>query len=139
MQLNKITASRHQHTGAQLVKPPLLRIFVLQLMVLLIVSIVIFLRLDSIAALSAVIGGLISIAPNAYFARWAFRFSGARAASKIAQSFYRGEAGKFIFTTLLFAGTFALMRPINVVVIFLVYIFMMALSWMLALHFFKRY
>ncbi|WP_101758641.1 ATP synthase subunit I [Oceanicoccus sp. KOV_DT_Chl] len=136
MQLPKITASSHQ-TGAQLNKPPLLRVFALQLFVLLMLSAGILL-VDHTAALSTLVGGLICLAPNAYFASWAFRFSGAKAASEVTRSFYRGEAGKFVFTTLLFAGTFALLRPINVVVIFLAYIFMMVLNWILALRFFKR-
>ena len=136
MQLNNKTASSH-HTGAQLSKPPLLRVFALQFLILLMLS-ASLLVVDETTAMSAMIGGVISLAPNAYFACWAFRFSGARAASEVARSFYRGEAGKFFFTTVLFAGTFALIKPINVVVIFLAYIFMMALNWMLALRFFKR-
>lgn len=130
-------ASASNSKGAQLRKPPLLRIFVTQLLVLLVVSIS-MLMLDNTAALSALVGGLISIVPNAYFARWAFRYSGAKSAVRVAQSFYRGEAGKFVLTALLFASVFALMRPLNAVVIFLIYIFMMALNWMLALRFLNR-
>jgi ATP synthase protein I len=79
-------------------------------------------------------GGLISIVPNIYFARWAFRFSGARAARQITQSFYRGEAGKFVLTVVLFAMLFATVKPLNVVAIFLVYMFMMVLNWTLTLQ-----
>ena len=114
--------------GAQLAKPPLMRIFAAQIIVLLF-GVVALLLVDTITAYSALIGGVIAIAPNAYFARWAFRFSGAQAAADVARSFYRGEAGKFLLTTVLFAGVFALIKPLNVVVIFLVYIAMMALNW----------
>lgn len=130
-------ASDSNNEGAQLIKPPLLRIFVTQFLVLLVISIS-MLMLDKTAALSALVGGSISIVPNMYFARWAFRFSGAKSAARVAQSFYRGEAGKFVLTAVLFASIFMLMRPLNAVVIFLTYIFMMALNWMLALRFINR-
>ncbi|MDG1772186.1 MAG: ATP synthase subunit I [Oceanicoccus sp.] len=132
MQSNKDAA-----TGAQLSKPPLTRLFVLQLLVLLVISAGLYF-VDTTAALSALVGGLISIGPNAYFARWAFRFSGARAAGDVARSFYRGEAGKFLSTAVLFAGAFALIQPINPAALFLTYIFMMALNWILALRVIKR-
>ncbi len=120
--------------GAQLAKPPLKRLLAAQIVVLLLGSAALLL-IDTTAVYSALLGGLIAVGPNAYFARWAFRFSGARAASDVARSFYRGEAGKFLLTTLLFAGVFALVKPINAVVIFLAYIFMMALNWVLALRY----
>ena len=132
MQSNKDAA-----TGAQLNKPPLLRVFVAQILILLVISAAIF-WVDSTAGISALVGGLISIGPNAYFARWAFRFSGAQAAGAVARSFYRGEAGKFVLTVVFFAAAFALLKPVNPVVLFLTYIFMMALNWILALRFFKR-
>lgn len=120
-------------TGAQLAKPPLVRLFVWQLMVLLVISTALLL-VDSTIALSALVGGLISVGPNAYFARWAFRFSGAQAAGEVTRSFYRGEAGKFLSTAVLFASAFVLIDLINVAVLFLMYIFMMALNWILALR-----
>ena len=123
--------------GAQLAKPPLKRIFTAQIIVLLFGSVALIL-VDIITAYSAFIGGLIAIVPNAYFARWAFRFSGAQASADVARSFYRGEAGKFLLTTILFASVFALIKPLNVVVIFLIYIVMMALNWTLALRFLSR-
>ena len=127
----EVQSNKDAATGAQLSKPPLMRIFVWQLLVLLVISTAL-LFVDSTAALSALVGGLISIGPNAYFARWAFRFSGARAAGDVARSFYRGEAGKFLSTAVLFAGAFVLIEPINPAVLFLTYIFIMALNWILA-------
>lgn len=127
----EVQSNKDAATGAQLSKPPLMRLFVWQLLVLLVISTAL-LFMDSTAALSALVGGLISIGPNAYFARWAFRFSGARAAGDVARSFYRGEAGKFLSTAVLFAGAFVLIKPINPAVLFLTYIFIMALNWILA-------
>ena len=127
----EVQSNKDAATGAQLSRPPLMRLFVWQLLVLLVISTAL-LFMDSTAALSAFVGGLISIGPNAYFARWAFRFSGARAAGDVARSFYRGEAGKFLSTAVLFAGAFVLIIPINPAVLFLTYIFIMALNWILA-------
>ena len=131
-QLNKNAAA-----GAQLNKPPLLWVFIYQLLVLLIISTaLLFVATD--AAVTVFVGGLISIGPNAYFARWAFRYSGARAAADVARSFYRGEAGKFVSTAVLFAGVFVLIKPVNPVLLFLSYIIMMALNWILMLRVIKK-
>jgi ATP synthase protein I len=124
--------------GAQLAKPALLPVYLCQCFVLLLLALILGLVINTVAAYSAVIGGFISIGPNSYFARWAFRFSGAQAASSVARSFYIGEAGKFIFTALLFAMAFLLIEPINVVVIFLSYIFITVLNGFLALRLLKR-
>lgn len=59
---------------------------------------ILFLLVGRDAAISALIGGWIATLSNAYFGAQAFRYSGARAAQKMVQSFYRGEAGKFIIT-----------------------------------------
>jgi len=98
----------------------------------------VLMAVDATAAKSAMIGGLIAVIPNAYFMHWAFRYTEAVAATQIVQSFYRGETGKFLLTSLLFAGAFILVEPLNIVVIFFVYIFMMALNWILALCFLGR-
>ena len=136
MQFNKdATTTRGQ--GAQLSKPRLLRIYTAQLIVLLLISAV-MLTIDLNTAISALAGGLISIAPNAYFARWAFRYTGAKAAAQVAQSFYRGEAGKFLFTAMLFAGVFALLRPVDAIVVFSTYLFMLVLNWILVFCFIHR-
>ena len=124
--------------GGNLLTPAIMRIFYVQLAVLFLASLLLLIISSSTSAISALAGGLISVVPNAYFARWAFRYSGARSATHVAQSFYRGEAGKFVLTTLLFAGVFILLKPINVVILFLAYIFMMALNWILAFFCLER-
>ncbi len=130
-QLKQVTAR-----GAQLTKPPLLRLFCVQTIVLLVITATLLL-IQWVTAYSALLGGLIAIVPNAYFARWAFRFSGAQVAVEVAQSFYRGEAGKFLLTAVLFASVFALVKPLDAVAVFLTYVFMVALNWILALRFLK--
>ena len=117
--------------GAQLAKPPLLLAFIIQCVVLVLGSLGLLL-VGPVTAYSVFFGGLIFIVPNSYFARWAFRYSGARAANEIARSFYRGEAGKFLLTVLFFAGVFFLVTPLEVAALFFAYLVMMMLNGFLA-------
>ena len=75
-------------------------------------------------ALSALIGGLIYILPNAYFVRFAFRESGRQTAGNILRWFYVGEAGKLVLAGVLFALSFALVKSLHAVVLFTVFIVM---------------
>jgi ATP synthase protein I len=118
---------------AQLKKPKLMVIFAIQIFILLVILASAWLLSAShLTLISITIGAAIFITPNAYFSYYAFRYAGARAAQQVAQSFYRGEAGKFMLTAIMFAVSFAVVRPINAVAVFAVYIFFMALTWMLA-------
>ena len=58
------------------------------------------------AALSSVLGGLVCVVPNAYFAKKFFRHSGAHKAQQIVRSFYLGETVKILLTIALFAVFF---------------------------------
>lgn len=110
-------------TAAPITRPPLLKIYGLQALILVLVATSLLL-VDLVTAKSALIGGLISVLPNAYFARLAFRHRGARAASAVAQSFYRGEAGKFVMTAVLFALVFSSVKPLQVEAVFLAFVVM---------------
>lgn len=112
----------------------MLKIYGLQCVALVLFSIAVF-PFDWVAAYSALAGGLISIVPNAYFARQAFRYSGARRAREISQAFYRGEMGKYLSTAVLFAGVFAGLSPLNVLVLFLAYLVIMLLNTLLVARF----
>lgn len=59
---------------------------------------------------SALIGGGICVLANAVFALCAFMFSGARAAKRIAVSFYTGEALKILITVALFSVAYMYMQ-----------------------------
>lgn len=125
-----MTADRQRktpRTAHQIARPPLLRIYGLQFAVVLLASVT-ALPLDKVAAYSIVIGGMISVIPNAYFARQVFRYTGAAYAREVTQAFYRGESGKFITTLGLFATTFAFVRPLQVIVLFLAYLIVMLLN-----------
>ena len=109
-------------------KPPVYRVVITQAIVTLLLSAG-FLVSGDTAALSALLGGLICFVPNAYLTFRAFSLSGARAAKSIVKEFYRGEAGKFMMTCCGFALTFALVRPLNAVVLFSVFILVQAVHW----------
>lgn len=65
------------------------------------------LLIDRVAAISVGVGAGIAVLGSLYFAVHAFRYAGAQQAQKIAQSFYKGETGKFVITALLFAAVFS--------------------------------
>ena len=67
---------------------------------------------------SVMLGGCIAWLPNAWFARNAFRYHGARSMQAIVQSFWSGLAGKMILTAVLFALAFAVVKPLNVAGLF---------------------
>lgn len=108
-------------------RPPLLKIYALQCVLVLFASAV-ALFLNTVDAYSIFIGGVISIVPNAYFARQVFRYAGAIYAQQVARSFYRGETGKFLTTLALFTGTFVLVKPLNVFALFMAYLSIMMLN-----------
>ncbi|WP_162045248.1 F0F1 ATP synthase subunit I [Vibrio taketomensis] len=60
--------------------------------------------------ISALIGGGIFVVANAVFAWCAFMFSGARAAKKVAVSFYTGEVLKILITVVLFSFVYMYMQ-----------------------------
>ena len=66
------------------------------------------------AAWSAGMGAGIAIAGSLYFTLRAFFYAGAADASRILQSFYKGEAGKFVITVLLFAAVFAGIKSVHI-------------------------
>lgn len=123
--------------GALISRPALFPVFLTQLAILLLVAVGLFF-VDVTLGYSVLLGGLVCVLPNIYFARWAFRYSGAQAASEVARSFYRGEAGKFVLTVCLFAGIFNAVKPLAIEAFFLMYVIMMVLNWMLALRLSKR-
>ena len=120
--------------GAEIKRPPVFRITVIQLVVLVSVSALV-LTIDAIRAYSVLSGGLIAVFPQAYFAARAFRWRGARSAQAIAKSSYAGLVGKFIFSAAGFAVVFATLRPIDGLAVFVGYLAMLAIqiigSWLL--------
>ena len=120
--------------GAEIARPPVHRITLAQLG-LLVTLCLLLLAWDKVIAYSVFSGGLIAIVPQAYFATLAFRWRGARSAAAIARSSYAGEIGKFFLSVAGFAVVFAVLRPINGLAVFAGYLVMLAIqifgSWLL--------
>ncbi len=120
--------------GAAIQRPPVHRITLAQLgvLVLLCLPLAVF---DVVSAYSVACGGLIAIAPQAWFAAQAFRHRGAGYARAIARRSFAGEIGKFLMSIAGFALVFALLRPINGLAVFTGFLLMWAIqvygSWRL--------
>lgn len=109
-------------------RPQIFRVIVVQL----IVSALLFVVLQPLGitvALSALLGGLCYAVPNAYFAKQAFRYRGARSAKMITNSFYRGEAGKLLLTVIAFTLVFTLVKPLNPVALFGAFMLVQTVNW----------
>lgn len=108
-------------------KPAILKVTLYQLAVLiLLVGILSF--EDKLLALSALVGGLIQIIPQAWFSRQAFKYAGARQMDLVVRSMYRGEFGKVVLTAAMFAAAFTLNKQWNYIALFLAFLLMMPLQ-----------
>jgi len=83
-------------------------------------------------AYSVLLGGVIQVLPNTYFALYAFRYQGAQRASFALRAMSRGETGKFVLTLTGFALTFSLFKSVNVIALFVSYIVMVIVSVVMA-------
>jgi len=121
-------------SGAQIARPPVHRITLAQL-ALLAPCCLVLVAIDRVFAYSVLAGGLVAILPQAYFAVFAFRWRGARAARGIVRSGNAGAAGKYLLSAVGFALVFALLRPVDGAAVFGGYLAMLAVqitgSWML--------
>jgi len=89
-------------------------------------------------AYSVLIGGLIQIGPQAWFARQAFRFAGARRVQSIVRAMYWGETGKVVLTAVLFTSTFLMVSPLDVGALFCSFVIMILVQWFLVFTIVKR-
>ncbi|TQV82706.1 ATP F0F1 synthase subunit I [Exilibacterium tricleocarpae] len=122
---------------ASIHKPPVFRVPLVQLAVLLPLCLVAWL-FDQTTAYSLLLGGLICVIPNAYFASYAFRYTGARAAPLIARAFFWGETGKFLLTIVGFGAVFLLVKPLDVLALFSAYGVMVPVQWIVTARLVKR-
>lgn len=71
------------------------------------------------SAWSLLLGGMISIIPNAYFAYRAFRESGARVMEKVVRDFYLAELGKLVLAGAGFALVFSKVETLEAAFLFI--------------------
>jgi len=103
-------------------------IWLQQIIIIVVVSIIVS-WIKSKADYSVLVGGIIYLIPNMYFALYAFRYRGAHAARFVLLSFYRGEMGKFLLSGVGFAIAFTLVKPLDVLLLFSIYIALTCIQW----------
>ena len=79
--------------------------------------------LGRVVAYSALLGGLISLIPNAWFASLVFRHSGARAMGAVVRNAYLGELMKLVMIGAGFGLVFVLVDPLHVPGLFTGFVF----------------
>ncbi|MFT6791651.1 MAG: ATP synthase protein I [Cellvibrionaceae bacterium] len=90
---------------------------------------------DAVIAYSVLVGGLVHWVPNAYLALVAFRHYGTQQHSAVVvQSFYKGEAGKFLLTAVGFSIVFVFVKPLSYWVVFVTYLGMTITHWLFVSH-----
>ena len=112
--------------------PPIQRVALYQLLILLPVCGIVS-GFDVTLAGSIMVGGLIQIVPQAWYARQAFRYRGARQVNKIVRAMYWGESGKVILTAALFVTTFIVWKQLNVLAVFCAFTVMIPVGWLITL------
>lgn len=112
----------------QLSKRGIMRLWMVQLGITLFLAALCAIVFNINAGSSALLGGLVCIIPNAYFAYKLFKHQGARAAKQIVNSFYKGEAFKLILSIFLFTAVFRLCR-ITPLAFFASYILVLMTHW----------
>lgn len=100
-------------TVVNLKAPPVYKVIVIQFLVSLIAALGAFTFLNTVAAYSALLGGLICTVPNGYFARKVFQYRGAKYTPQVVKAFYAGQSGKMVITAVMFALVFAGVKPLN--------------------------
>ncbi|HRD69953.1 MAG: F0F1 ATP synthase subunit I [Legionella sp.] len=112
----------------QLNRRGIMRLWLVQLGITVFLAALCAIMFNMNAASSALLGGLVCIIPNAYFASKLFKHQGARAAKQIVSSFYKGEALKIFISIFLFTAVFVLCR-ITPLAFFGSYILILMTHW----------
>ena len=87
--------------------PPLYKVALYQTLILSIVGGFLVAE-NAVLAISVLVGGFIQIGPQAWFARQAFKYTGATQVNQIVRAMYWGESGKIVLTAALFVTCFVL-------------------------------
>jgi len=112
----------------QLSKRGIVRLWMVQLGVTTVFAVICAIAFGANAASSALLGGIVCVVPNAYFASKLFKYQGARSAKKIVNGFYKGEAIKIVLSVLLFTAVFVWVK-ITPFAFFASYIMVLMTHW----------
>ena len=104
------------------------RLFILQLVITALMSLIFAFRLQWTSMYSAALGGAVCIIPTLYFSRKLFKHRGARQAKKIVRAFYAGEAIKIALSIVLFSLVFMTVT-IDPLAFFITFIVVQCMHW----------
>jgi F0F1-type ATP synthase assembly protein I len=93
-----------------------------QLFLTILTSAVLFAVFDLLTACSALAGGMISVIANAFFALRLFSDQGSWQPDSLAAVVYRGIIGRIVLTITLFFMVVVLLKPLNIIAFFSVYL-----------------
>ncbi len=79
-------------------------------------------------AVSVLLGGFAFIVPNAYFAKYVFKFDPQESPQMVLRGFYFGEVIKIIATVLIFIFGFVLVKEINIAALILTYVILLIIN-----------
>ena len=116
------------HNKVPLYRLPIFKVLVIQVLVTLTLAFFFMVFQSLNAGFSALLGGMITLIPNIYFALKAFRYFGAQSSVAIILSLWTGEAGKFVLTAALFILVFLAIKSIDVVALFVSYFLVLMVS-----------
>lgn len=103
-------------------------VLLLQASVAALVALLFVISKGQTAGYSALLGGLIALLPNAFFAYKAFCYFGARSTKDIVLSIWSGAMGKWILTAVLFALVFVGIRQLDIAALFVAYLLAVAVA-----------
>jgi ATP synthase protein I len=127
-----------ERKALSIAKPRIMQWLVIELLVLCLIAAGVAVS-DGVVAKSLLCGGLTALVPQLYFAYQVYRYQGARVARLMTYAFYHAEAGKFFLTSTLFIMVFALIRPVNALVVLLSFAAWQFINWIGAAALLKRY
>lgn len=107
---------------------PAFPVLVLQACAAFLAALILWFFQNPVAGYSGLLGGLVALVPNAYFAYRVYRYSGARSAQAIVREFYSGEAGKIILTAALFVLVWVGVKPLEATAVFAGYLAVLAVG-----------
>ncbi|SIS40066.1 ATP synthase subunit I [Neptunomonas antarctica] len=114
------------------------RIFLIQTLMVVIMA-VIFLFYDLIAAYSVLLGGVIYLLPNSYFA-WRILFSQQNGSpNRALADMYIGQIWKMAISIVCFSAVFILVRPLSPFSLFVTFILLQISGWYLQMKVNNRF
>lgn len=118
-------------------RPPWKKPILVQLVLLVSASTLLLLSSD-VLAVSFLVGGLVQLVPQAWFAQQAFKYWGTQQTPAIVRAMYRGEVGKVLLTATLIAIVLMTYKQWNYSAFFAAFMLMIPLQWVLNIRVLKR-